>query len=150
MQPEHPARPSFAGKASPGPAHCGIGFFSALLLQTRPKAKNSFSVSTESPFIGDTVKALEVQRGGRARGWFRSRHRRDRDLGRLRLALGLGVTALGAEQGPDEAAEFTGDGDFGFVALEPASQEPGEPEVEAVLGFPAQGADLRGLALLAA
>ena len=35
---------------------------------------------------------------------------------------GLHVAGLGAEQSPDEAAEFTGDGDFGFVALEPPAQ----------------------------
>ena len=74
----------------------------------------------------------------------------DRDLDGLGITSRLGVTGLGAQQRPDEAAEFTGDGDLGFVALKPAGQQPGEAHVQPVLGFPAQGPDVRGLALLAA
>ena len=44
-------------------------------------------------------------------------------------AGGLTVTVYRAQQGPDEAAEFAGDGDLGFVALEAASQEPGKAQV---------------------
>ena len=71
-----------------------------LLLQTRSKAKNS-------PFIFDAVADL----------WF------SRD--RLRLS----VAGLGAEEGPDEAAEFAGNGDLGFVALQATGQQPFEAVV---------------------
>ena len=74
----------------------------------------------------------------------------DRDLGDLGITSRLSVTGLSAQECPDEATEFTGNGDLGFVALEPAGQQPGESEMEAVLSFPAQGADVRGLAFLAA
>ena len=57
---------------------------------------------------------------------------------------------MGAEQGPDEAAEFAGDGDLGFVAGQAPGQQATEAQVEAVLGFPAQGADFWWLAFLAA
>ncbi len=55
-------------KQTPVPRAVGSVFLSALLLQTRHKAKNSFSVSMQSPFIGDTVEALEVECGCRCRG----------------------------------------------------------------------------------
>ena len=71
-----------------------------LLLQTRPKAKNS-------SFIFDEVADL----------WF------------SRESLPLGVTGLSAEQRPDEAAEFAGDGDLGFVALQTTGQQPLEAVV---------------------
>ena len=62
----------------------------------------------------------------------------------------MGVAVLGAEHGPEEAAEFAGDGDLGFVAGQAPGQQAGEAQVEAVLSFPAQGADLWRLALLTA
>ncbi len=97
MQPEHPARPSFAGKASPGPALRDRVF--VLPLQTRSKAKNSW-------FVFDEVAV---------------------DLG-VRASRPL-ITWLSAEQGPNEAAEFAGDGDLGLVALEPAGQQFGKAQV---------------------
>ena len=63
---------------------------------------------------------------------------------------GLAVTVLGAKQGPDKAAEFPRDGDFGFVALQAAGQQPSKAQVQPVLRLPAQGPDRFGLAFLAA
>ena len=63
---------------------------------------------------------------------------------------GLAITLLSAEQRPDKAAKFTGDGDFSFVALEAAGQQPHKAQVQPVLGFPTQGPDRFRLALLAA
>src|SRR5437016_3443848 len=63
---------------------------------------------------------------------------------------GLAVTLLGAEQRPDEAAEFTGDGDLGFVALQAAGQQPSKAQVQPVLRLPTQSPDRFGLSFLAA
>jgi hypothetical protein len=61
----------------------------------------------------------------------------------------LPVTGLGAQLRPEQTTEFTSDGDLGFVALQPAGQESGETPMQAVLGFPTQGAPGLGLAFLA-
>ena len=55
-----------------------------------------------------------------------------------------------AEQSPDEAAEFPGDGDFGLVALDSTGQQPVKAQMKAVLGFPTQSAHVWRLVLLAA
>ena len=63
---------------------------------------------------------------------------------------GLRIAGLGAQQSPDEAAQFTSDGDFGFVALESPAQEPEEAQVQSVLRLPGEGAHVRRLAFLPA
>ena len=122
MQPEHPARPLFAGNASPGPA-LRDRVFALAPANTAQSEKLVVHFSTKSLFSG--------LGGGGAGG-------------------GLEVTGLGAEQRPDEAAEFAGDGYFSLVALQPSGEQPGKAQVQAVLGFPRKGAHLRRLAFLAA
>ena len=63
---------------------------------------------------------------------------------------GLFVAVLGAQQCPDKAAEFASNGHLGFVALESAAQEFDKARVQSILSLPAQSANGRGLALLAA
>lgn len=55
-----------------------------------------------------------------------------------------------AQQGPDESAEFPGDGHLDLVAMEAPGQQTHKAVVESVLGFPAQGADRGRLILLSA
>ena len=59
------------------------------------------------------------------------------------------IAFLGTQESPDEAAEFAGDGDFGFVALETPGQEAIKAQVQPVLSFPTELSHFGRLAFLA-
>src|SRR5215469_16810527 len=59
------------------------------------------------------------------------------------------VAIQGAQQRPDKPAEFTRNGDFGFVALETAAEQLNEAQVQTGLRLPAELANCFRLALLA-
>ena len=59
------------------------------------------------------------------------------------------VARLGTQQFPDQAAELARDRHDRFVAVERPPQEPGVTPMQAVLGFPTQGAHLPALTFLA-
>ena len=60
------------------------------------------------------------------------------------------IACLGTQESPDEAAEFAGDGDFGFVALETPGQEAIKAQVQSMLSFPAELPHFGRLSFLAA
>ena len=115
MQPEHPARPLFAGNASPGPA-----------LRDRVFAFAPANTAQSVKLIVHRIILLGCRR-----------------------FCGPLITFLSAEQGPNEAAEFSGNGDLGFVALQPAGEQPGKAQVQTVLRFPTELAHSSRLAFLA-
>lgn len=59
------------------------------------------------------------------------------------------IAWLLAQESPDEAAEFPGDGNLGLVAIEPARQQATAAQIESVLGFPTEVAHGLRLVLLA-
>ena len=59
------------------------------------------------------------------------------------------IAFLGTQQSPDKTAEFAGDGDFGFVALEAPSQEAVKAQVQSMLSFPTELSHFGRLAFLA-
>jgi hypothetical protein len=65
------------------------------------------------------------------------------------MFIDLQITALVAQEGPDEGAEFASDGDDDLVAHEAPCGQTHEAGVESVLCPPAQGAHLTGLSALA-
>ena len=67
----------------------------------------------------------------------------------LRLGLDLGLESVGVKDEPEEACQFTSDGDDGLGGGFATGDEPGVAPVEAILGAIGDGDDAFGLALAA-
>src|SRR5262249_40282487 len=62
----------------------------------------------------------------------------------------LFVAILRAQQCPDKSTELSGNGHFGFVALEAAPQQFHKAQMQPVLTFPGESTDRVGLGFLEA
>jgi hypothetical protein len=67
----------------------------------------------------------------------------------LKMVIDFQITALVAQEGPDEGAEFASDGDDDLVAHEAPCGQTHEAGVEPILCLPAPSEHLTGLSALA-